>query len=232
MSAKNSCLKDLRDRILSMDLRPGENLDETNLSEHYGISRTPLREVLQRLAGEGYLTQSNNRGTFVSSMDLDTLRVFFQTAPLVYANISKMAAENGTPDQISRLKDIQYRFTKASKNNDPATAVMRNFDFHELIGEMSANVYLNAALGRMLIDHTRLSQTFYRPENPTEDALVAQACDHHDQMIAAFEARDADRAIDLTLEHWDLSKGSMERFVQPAPLPIGLNAKKDLSHAI
>lgn len=53
-SAKIQCLDDLRNRILSLDIAPGSDLDELRLCDHYGISRTPLREVLQRLAGEGF----------------------------------------------------------------------------------------------------------------------------------------------------------------------------------
>ena len=95
-SAKIQCLDDLRNRILSLDIAPGSDLDELRLCDHYGISRTPLREVLQRLAGEGFLTLADNRGAKVASMDFGVMRVFFQTAPLVYANIASLAAENRT----------------------------------------------------------------------------------------------------------------------------------------
>ncbi len=49
------CLDVLRQQILSLTLEPGSNLDETKLGQEFGISRTPLREILQKLAGEGYV---------------------------------------------------------------------------------------------------------------------------------------------------------------------------------
>ncbi len=52
---KTDCLDDLRRRILSTDLEPGHDLDEAGLSGYYNMSRTPLREVLQRLQGEAML---------------------------------------------------------------------------------------------------------------------------------------------------------------------------------
>ena len=55
---KSECLDDLRRRILSTDLSPGQDLDESGLSVYYSMSRTPLREVLQRLQGEGYVVMS------------------------------------------------------------------------------------------------------------------------------------------------------------------------------
>ena len=87
---KTDCLDDLRRRILSTDLEPGHDLDEAGLSGYYNMSRTPLREVLQRLQGEGYVVMSANRGAKVASMDIDVLRTFFQTAPMVYANIARV----------------------------------------------------------------------------------------------------------------------------------------------
>ena len=77
---KLDCLIDLRRRILSTELKPGHDLDEARLSDYYSMSRTPLREVLQRLQGEGYVVMSENRGAKVASMDIEVLRTFFQTA--------------------------------------------------------------------------------------------------------------------------------------------------------
>lgn len=231
-SAKIQCLDDLRNRILSLDIAPGSDLDELRLSDHYGISRTPLREVLQRLAGEGFLTITDNRGAKVASMDFGVMRVFFQTAPLVYANIASLAAENRTGAQLDTLRDIQARFAPATKSSQAGEAALHNHAFHAQIGAMAHNPYLVASLNRMLIDHTRLSQTFYRPASPAETMLVTKASDQHDAMISAIEAQEPALAIDLTLQHWDLSRDRIERFVRPDPLPLDVISMKDRRHAV
>ena len=87
--SKSECAADLRARILSLEIAPGTALDEVSLCDHYKISRTPLREILQRLAGSGYVQLEENRGAKVESMDLSTMRVFFQTAPLIYCSIAR-----------------------------------------------------------------------------------------------------------------------------------------------
>ncbi|MEM9854042.1 MAG: GntR family transcriptional regulator, partial [Pseudomonadota bacterium] len=89
MSPKQSCLIALRQKILALELAPGAELDEASLCEAHGLSRTPLREVLQRLAGEGFVTLTAHRGATVASMDLARMRTFFQTAPMVYAGIAR-----------------------------------------------------------------------------------------------------------------------------------------------
>lgn len=231
-SAKIQCLDDLRNRILSLDVAPGTDLDELRLSDHYGISRTPLREVLQRLAGEGFLTIADNRGAKVASMDFGVMRVFFQTAPLIYANIARLAAENRTGAQLDTLRSIQTQFARSTKSNQAGEAALHNHAFHAQIGAMAHNPYLVASLNRMLIDHTRLSQTFYRPASPAETLLVTKANDQHDAMISAFEAQEPALAIDLTLQHWDLSRDRIERFVRPDPLPLDVISMKDRRHAV
>jgi DNA-binding GntR family transcriptional regulator len=74
---KDQLYLDLKKKILAMVLEPGESLDEKSLSEQYLISRTPLRNVFGRLAGEGFLTLVSNNGTSVSSMNHKTMRDFF-----------------------------------------------------------------------------------------------------------------------------------------------------------
>ena len=97
---------------------------------------------------------------------------------------------------------------------------LENHRFHEIIGEMAVNEYLMPSLRRLLIDHTRLGQMFYRPASAAETLAVRQASQHHDAMIAALEAGEAGILVSLTLEHWDLSRDRIERFVRPDPLPL------------
>ena len=219
---KDACLADLKRRILSLDLAPGAALDEARLAEHYGVSRTPMREVLQRLTGLGFAVMEDNRGAKVASMNIAAMRTFFQTAPLIYASIARLAAENRPSAQLVSLQETQDAFCTATRAKDANAASLANHRFHEMVGEMAHNPYLMAALSRMLIDHTRLSQTFYRPASDDEAALVDSARVQHDQMIDAIASRDADRATELTLRHWDLSQNRMERFVRPDPLPLSV----------
>ncbi len=229
---KTACLEDLRMRILMQDIAPGSDLDEVSLCDQYGVSRTPMREVFQRLSGDGYLRLEQNRGAKVASMDLNTLRMFFQTAPLIYANIARLAAENRRTNQLEALKAIQMQFRKAAETGDAGQASLLNHSFHEQIGVMSHNPYLQASLNRMLIDHTRMSQTFYRPSSGEEKHRVIKAIGQHDAMISAIEQQAPLLAIDLTIEHWNLTSDRLERYVTPDPLPLDVVNIKDMKYAV
>ena len=219
---KETCREDLIERILTLEIEPGSTLDEAELSEMYGLSRTPLREVFQKLAGEGYLTLAKNRGTKVSSMDIDSMRNFFQAAPMIYAAIARLAAENARAEQVAELKEIQRLFRMACEQKETRLIVMHNHNFHELIGRMADNPYLTPSLNRLLIDHSRMSQKFYKPINSKERLMVWKACDQHDQMIVAIENNDAAKVVELTLEHWALSRDEIENYSRTDHLDINL----------
>lgn len=221
---KAKCLEDLRRRILTLDMEPGENLDEVELAAAYAISRPPLREILRQLAGEGYVVLHDNRGAQVAPMNHKTLRNFFTAAPMIYAAVARLAAEHATEAQIMRLRDTQLLFRSAIRDGDTVTRALLNERFHAIMGEMADNEFLLPSLRRLLIDHTRISMTFY---NPRVQRLAQQretAADQHDAFIERIEAGDANGAATLALSHWELSRSEIESFVSPVGLNIPLGA--------
>ena len=218
-SKKELLYQTLRQAILTLQIAPGEVLDEQRLSEEHGVSRTPLREVFQRLSGEGYLELRENRGARVAPMDLETMRRFFQTAPMIYASTTRLAAEGAQPQDVVSLKAIQKSFRQALETQDVVGTAIQNHKFHEEIGRIAANPYLQPALNRLLIDHTRMSQTFYAPLHAGDEVRIKLACDQHDEIITSIANRDPARAVELTLNHWALSRDEIGRYVSPDPLP-------------
>ncbi|NGQ91755.1 GntR family transcriptional regulator [Rhodobacter sp. HX-7-19] len=221
-SRKTICAEDLRRKILTQHLEPGTYLDETELSESYGISRPPLREVLRQLAGEGYVLLIENRGAQVAPMTHKTLRNFFVAAPMIYAGVTRLAAEHATTAQLDRLKQVQMAFRAAIRTGNAADRALENERFHSVIGEMADNEFLMPSLRRLLIDHTRIGMTFYNPRRAHLAETQSIAADQHDEFIALIEAGDADAAADLAVAHWELSRAQIESYVAPESMQIPL----------
>ncbi|WP_137848918.1 GntR family transcriptional regulator [Enterobacter sp. 2VL] len=217
-TGKATLYEDLKRLILTMELDPDALLDEASLTAQYGLSRTPVREVFQRLAGEGYLEIVEKRGVRVIPMSHATLRNFFLVAPMIYAAVGRLAVQHYKPVQLKALKEAQKRFRKAVQNQDADALALENNRFHEIMGEMAANPYLQPSLGRLLIDHCRIGHTFFRPQNEDMERRLLLAADHHDAFIAALEARDEQTVVDLVFEHWELSRENMEIFIAPQGL--------------
>ena len=217
---KDQLYLDLKKQILTMVLEPGVSLNEKSLSEQYSISRTPLRDVFRRLAGEGYLTLVNNKSASVSSMNHRAMRDFFITAPMVYASIGRLAAENAKTDQIEAIKTANARFNQSIKDSDPLEVIYWNDRFHVIMGDMADNIYLKPSYDRLLIDHAQISYTFYRPSDYDMQQRMETTSGHHQKMIGAIEVGDSKTMVELILAHWELSKDRFDYFVRPDPLPI------------
>ncbi|NIA70377.1 GntR family transcriptional regulator [Pelagibius litoralis] len=224
LSPKEALYQDLKRSILTMNRAPGSDIDEVRLAAEYGLSRTPLREVLSKMAGEGYLELRQHRGAQVSAMTHKTLRDFFLAAPLIYAATSRLAAQNAMPEQIASLKEVQRGFRAAVDNGNIEDRVFYNDRFHALIGEIANNIYLTPSLRRLLIDHARIAGTFYRPRNAQMHDNLATAAEQHDQMIESIETGDEDRAAQLAIDHWTLSRCMIEMFVTPKGLDVPLGS--------
>ena len=213
---------ELRHLILTQELAPGADLDEMSLSERWSLSRTPLRDVLRQLAGEGYVDIRENRGARVTEMSQGSLRDFFLAAPMIYRAVLQLAAQNATAKQIVALKAAQTEFKASLQSRDIATRALANRRFHEITGEMAGNTYLLPSFSRLLIDHTRVSMAFFRPSDAQALEHLEKASDQHDQIIEAIETGDAKTAGSLAIAHWKLSHDRIEQFVLPAGIDLGL----------
>jgi len=221
---KQAIYADLKKQILTLRLEPGTALDEAPLCERYKISRTPLREILRGLAAEGCVDIVNNRGAYVSSMSHKVMRDFFVTAPMIYSAVGRLAAQNAKPAQLAEIREIQQKFRAAIDSGSGEDMAYWNQCFHALMGEMADNPYLKPSYERLLIDHARISQTFYRPRDPRLAERMHQACEHHERIIDALEAGDSQAVVELIVEHWELSRDLIEYFVKPDPLAFEMAA--------
>ena len=86
---------DLRDRIVRLEFAPGDVLREDALRERLGLGRTPIREALQRLAREHFITVIPRRGMFVSGIDVSELSLLFETRSVLEPYAARLAAARG-----------------------------------------------------------------------------------------------------------------------------------------
>ena len=126
---------------------------------------------------------------------------------------SRFVQDNGTNGNFIAIQNVAYAGVEGG-------LVFWNDRFHLAIGEIADNQYLMPSLRRLLIDHARIGQTFWRARNAEMRQRIETAADQHDRLIDAIEAGDEETAVALTLDHWALSRDHMEMFVRPDPLPI------------
>lgn len=190
----------LRDEILNLILAPGSPIDEVQLAERFGMSRTPIREALVRLAGEGLVETLPNRSTMVSNIDFLNLHTFFDAITLMYRISSRLAAQYHQPADLDRIRALQADFAAAVKAQDALGMIATNRDFHAAIAEAGRNPYYTALFLRLLDEGRRLLRLYYQSFN---DRLPQEYADEHEAIIAAIAARDIDLSDRLARAHAD-----------------------------
>jgi DNA-binding GntR family transcriptional regulator len=209
----------LRRRILTMQIAPGAVLDEVALSEEFGLSRPPVRELMRQMAGEGYIELEANRPARVTSMNYNALRDFFLVAPMIYIATTKLAAEVASAADIERLKKIQRQFRQAAVDKDVEGRIFSNNEFHHEIGRIARNDYLMPSLTRLLIDHGRIGRTFFRNDPAAREQLDV-AADQHDAIIDAIARHDAEEGARLVRAHLELSRRNMAAYAAPEGMDV------------
>lgn len=131
----------LRYRIITHDLKPGEQLNEGRLMEAYDIGRTPLREVLIELHRDGLIQRFPRSGTFVAPLDFHFFRQVVEIRVSLEPYAAQLAASRITEDQLNSLKRILEKVDSYRKSEQQNLEMMTRyeFDFHDILYEATNN---------------------------------------------------------------------------------------------
>ena len=130
-SVPNQIFSYLREEIVSMDLQPGEMISESSLAEKFGVSRTPVREAILKLANLGFVEVRPQRGTFVSQLGMaKILEARFVREALEVAVASSLA-EKPDPQTVARCEEIIREQEKAAETHDPLLFQELDDQFHQ-----------------------------------------------------------------------------------------------------
>lgn len=188
----------LRDEILDLVLPPGSPIDEVQLAERFKMSRTPIREALVRLAGEGLIDTLPNRSTMVSNIDFLNMHTYFDALVLMYRVTTRLAAEYHRPEDLRVIRAHQAEFAKAVEEQDALAMIATNAALHSAIAEAGRNPYFTSLFGRLLNEGRRLLRLYYQSY---DDRLPQRFVDEHEDMIAVIAARDVEAADRLAKAH-------------------------------
>lgn len=200
----------LRDEIIDLTLEPGSPIDEIQLADRFGMSRTPIREALVRLAGDGLVTTLPNRSTIVSQINFLTLHPFFDALTLMYRVTTRLAAEYHTDAQLRTIRSHQKAFARAVRDQDALAMIATNRDFHAAIASAAQNAYYEGLFLRLLDEGRRILRLYYRSFH---DQLPQQYVAEHENIIAAIAARDIPRSDALAQEHANQIVGHIQRLI-------------------
>lgn len=189
----------LQDEILTLQLAPGTVLDETALAERLGMSRSPVREALIRLAGDDLVVTLSNRSTVVAPIDVQSFPKYVEALDIAQRMNTRLAAALRSEADLKAIARRQKDFVAAVKSGNHLAMSEANKAFHMAIAKAGRNPYLAAFYDRLLNQGRRMLHLhFAYLEAGTEGTLLT---DEHDQMLAAIRDCDLGRADTLAHAH-------------------------------
>lgn len=181
----------LREDILALQLQPGSLLDETELAARFGVSRSPVREALIRLAGEGLVQTLRNRSSIVAPFDVSTVQSHLNAVLLMYSVTARLAALHRTPAQLVELQAMLASHRDQMRDADMKTIVSNNRAFHVAIAAAGGNAFFTAWTAAVLDQGQRLMGLYVKDTAPTRSG--AELNDHV-AIVDAIARQDADAA--------------------------------------
>jgi DNA-binding GntR family transcriptional regulator len=181
--------------IVEHRLQPGAKLVEQKLADHFGVSRTLVRQALYQLEQQRLVVIEPARGAFVASPSLQEAQEVFEVRRMLEAEMVRVFMRQITPPQIRALRDhlLQEKAAVATENVPSRVALLG--DFHVLIAKLIGNKVLEQMLSD-LIARCALITLMYQSAQAAKDSNR-----EHVSIVAAMVAKDEARAVHLMEEH-------------------------------
>jgi DNA-binding GntR family transcriptional regulator len=197
----------LVDRVLDMAYAPGERLVIDQIAREMGVSPTPVRDALMRMAGEGFIESTPFRGfTVLPVPSVEEIEQSFEARAVIESAAVRLGCVRRTDEQLAELREVQGRI--AAQHAGPRAKTYAPFGrlnqrFHQLLVGTSGNRYLEEAL-RSLDHDARMARTMHGRGVPDFPNIVEE----HEAILEALETRDAERASAAVERH---IRGGAER---------------------
>jgi DNA-binding GntR family transcriptional regulator len=192
----NTIVEALTKAIVEHRLHPGTKLAEQKLADHFGVSRTLVRQALFQLSQNRLIRLEPARGAFVAAPSVTEARQVFAVRRMLEAEMTRAFVREVTPSRIKQLKDHHIRQKASAKESkDPAHRIEVQGDFHIQMARLLDNDVLVQMMIELL-SRCSLITLMYRKDNAPEHSE-----DDHEELIKAISARDEARAAQLMDEH-------------------------------
>ena len=193
MSLSDNAYVSIKRLIVTLELPPDSVVDEIALAEQLGVSRTPVREAIQRLAREQFVRIVARRGVFVTGVDVGELATLFETRQVIEPYAARLAAQRGSQSTWDALEMV---LTSHSERPSAVETLAVDRRCHELMWSAAANRFLTDTLDMLYAQSERVWYLYLRDSFEMHDVLA-----EHADMLDALRRGDADTCETLMADH-------------------------------
>jgi len=195
LSSTRAIVDALTKAIVEHRLQPGSKLAEQKLADHFGVSRTLVRQALFQLSQNRLIRLEPARGAFVAAPAADEARQVFAVRRMLETAMTREFVQNVTPAKIKALREHVALEKAAVAGEDVSDRTELLGDFHVRMAELMGNEVLAQMLGE-LVSRCALITLMYQTTSAAEHSN-----DEHADIVKALAAKDEERAVRLMAEH-------------------------------
>ncbi|MFD2442467.1 GntR family transcriptional regulator [Bacillus sp. CGMCC 1.16607] len=195
ISAKESAFNQLQQWIIDGTLLPGEKLNDKELAEALGVSRTPIRESLQLLEAQDFVKMYPGKATQVSEVEKESITDLLPPLAALQALSAELAIPHLTDDVISLLENSNERFAIAVRSENYFSALKIDEEFHQIIVDTANNPYILKMVSSLQAHVRRL---FFH----NSIVLTDKSIDEHKAIIESLKENDAANVSAIMRKNW------------------------------
>ncbi|PIC66711.1 GntR family transcriptional regulator [Sporosarcina sp. P21c] len=194
-TAKENAFSQLQKWIIDGTLQPGEKLNDVELAEALGVSRTPIRESLQLLEVQGFVQMFPGKATQVTDVDRESISDLLPPLAALQALSAELSIPNLTESIIKKLRETNKKFALAVEKEDYFQALKTDEKFHQIIVDTANNPYISSMLVSLQAHVRRL---FFH----NSIILTEQSIEEHEQIIDLMSKRNGEQVTKVMRENW------------------------------
>ena len=187
----------LRQKIIYRDYPPGHKLTIRELQNTFGVSNSPIKDALYKLAGEGFLEITSRKGTYVKDITVKDILEIEQTRIIIEAGAVEIAAKKVTPEEIAKLEILYENTLMRGKKFNYVAFMEKDFEFHNEIIRIAENDRLSQ-IYEQLNAHLQIAR--FRVARNIKKRLPWTNSDHR-KIVEALRLKDPKKAREAVTEH-------------------------------
>lgn len=197
VSAKSLVLNQLQDWIIEGILKPDEKINDGELAEALGVSRTPVREALQVLELSGLVEMVPGQKTKIAPIKLEDVSVIYETIADLHTIVGKQAIHQIIEADLIKLSEINAAFENAINEKNSKQALHLDIQFHNTIVAIAQNTYIEPFLANIQLHVLRLEYLFFQNFIPAR-----QSIEEHTLIIEALKKQDTAQIEKIMSQNW------------------------------
>lgn len=194
-TAKESAFNQLQQWIIDGTLQPGEKLNDVELADALGVSRTPIRESLQLLEVQGFVKMYPGKATQVTEVNKDSINDLLPPLAVLQALAAELAIPHLQEESLRELVQTNERFAQAVRSKDYYSALKIDEEFHQIIVDIACNPYIHQIISSL---QTHVRRLFFL----NSIILTEKSIDEHLKIIELLKEGKADLVSSVMRENW------------------------------